>query len=122
MDEKYHPIAVLLSAFGLSSFAGIATLLRGNQVISLRVVLGAFLYSGLSGLVVALIWFRYFDENGNIYFLLGVSALAGAGGTSVIDCLLQVFLRAVRTGDLGGPIRSVPDSKKEDDHAPPTQP
>jgi hypothetical protein len=59
-------------------------------------------------------WFRFADSNGNIYFLLGVSALAGAGGTSVLDCLTQVLLRVIRSGVLTGSFTAPPEPKEED--------
>ncbi len=98
MQEKLEPLQVFLSALALSSFGGLAALLRGNQPLSARLVIAAIAYSGLAGLTIALLWYNYFSDQGNIYFLLGVSALAGVGGTTVIDFMMQMLFKLMSGG------------------------
>lgn len=125
MQDKVDPLRMLLVAFGLASFGGVAALLRSNQVITLRSFLSACTYSGLAGLVVSLLWFRYFDDEGNIYFLLGVAALAGVGGSTVLDFLLQSLLRTLRAGGLSvtfGPPMTGADAPPLPNPQPPLDP
>lgn len=97
-DDKFDPRHILAAAFAISSLGGLAALLRSNRTLSWRVVAAALLYSGISGLTIALIWYNNFSENGNIYFLLGVSGLAGIGGTTVIDFAIQYVKHIVQVG------------------------
>jgi len=85
------PIWIFISAFAISSFGGIAAKLRGEDELSWRSVIGAFLYSGIIGLIVALAWYNYFDGKSNLLFLLAISGLAGIGGANVID-IVKLFL------------------------------
>jgi len=82
-----HPFWVFLASFALASFGGVATLLRSGKELTIRTVLAAFLYSGMIGLSIGLLWYHYFEGKGNIPFLLGVSALGGIGGANVLDLL-----------------------------------
>lgn len=91
MQEKFDPLKVLVAAFTISSLGGLAALLRSKQQLTYRNVMAALLWSGLSGLLIGLTWFNYFNEQGNIFFLLAVSGLAGIGGTTVMDLLIQMF-------------------------------
>lgn len=104
-------IAVYLAAFGIASLGGLAALLRGKQELTVRNVLATILYSGVIGLIVALMWYNYFEGSDNIPFLLAVSALAGIGGATVID-LIKVFLQ----GKLSVRITSIPDEDASDGH------
>lgn len=94
LDDKLTPFQILAACFGLSSLAGVAALLRSNKILDPRTVIAAFLYSGLFGLVIGLVWFNYFAP-ANHYFLVGVSGLAGLGGVSLIDVLVQLITRGV---------------------------
>jgi hypothetical protein len=85
------PWWLFLSCFGISSFAGLAQLLRSGQPLTFRSVASALLYSGMSGLIVGLLWYNYFSGSDNLYFLLGISGLAGIGSASVIDFLTQLI-------------------------------
>lgn len=89
--NRLEPLHVFLSAFAISSLGGLAALLRSNRELSLRAVVSAVLYSGIMGLIIALLWYNWFDGQGNLYFLLGVSGLAGVGGTTVLDFIIQVI-------------------------------
>lgn len=88
-DDRLGPLQTFLSAVAVSSFAGLAALLRSNKEITLRSVLTAIIYSGTMGLTIALLWFNYGRDN--VYFLLGVCALAGIGGTSLLDFIVLVL-------------------------------
>lgn len=91
MNGKLAPLHIFLSAFAISSIGGLAALLRSKKQISARTIFSALLYSGMTGLIIALMWYEFFDGQGNIYFLLGVSGLAGIGGATIIDFIVQLF-------------------------------
>lgn len=79
------PLQVFASAFCVSSFAGLAALLRSDQPLTLRSFASATMYSGSMGLIIAFLWYKNYGEAGDPYFLLGVSGLAGIGGVTVVD-------------------------------------
>ena len=98
--NQLSPLQVLMSCFGLASFAGLASLLRSGRQLTLRAIAAAMLYSGLSGLIIGLVWFRYYaGDDPNFYFLIGISGLAGMGGASFLDFLVQ----ALRKGGVRPP-------------------
>lgn len=92
MQVAMTQLEIFTAAFALSSLGGLAALLRSKQSLSFRNVLAAVLYSGITGLIIALMWYKYFEGEGNVYFLLAVSGLAGIGGATVID-LVKVFVQ-----------------------------
>jgi hypothetical protein len=80
----------------LSSLGGLAALLRAGKVRSLtkRLVISAILNSGLFGLIVGLLlWDSYKDKN--MALLIGVSALAGFGGSTLIEFAFQVLRQVI---------------------------
>lgn len=89
MQEKLTPVEVLISCFTISSFAGLAALLRSGRPLNWRSLIAAFLYSGIFGLIIGACWYNFFDGQDNLYFLIGVSGLAGLGGTSLLDFVVQ---------------------------------
>lgn len=93
MLDKLDPMRAFAAAFAISSLGGLSALLRGGQPLTVRGIAAAMLYSGLVGLIIALLWYEYFDGKGNIYFLLGVSGLAGVGGATVVDFAIQMLSR-----------------------------
>lgn len=95
MNDKLTPLQVFLLCFGISSLAGIAALLRSNKQLTARTIASASLYSGLFGLVIGLIWYNYFAPT-NLFFLIGVSGLAGLGGVSLLDVLLQLIASGLK--------------------------
>jgi len=103
------PIWIFLSAFAIASFGGIASKLRSKSELSVRVLFGAFLYSGLCGLIVALAWYNYFDGKGNIPFLLAISGLAGIGGANVLDMIKML---------LGGKLNITVEPRSGEPHEP----
>jgi hypothetical protein len=91
MPARYEPIWVFISAFGISSFGGIAARLRSKEPVDLKSLVGAFLFSGFIGLLICLALYNYYDGKDNIPLLLAISGLAGIGGANVLD-LLMLFL------------------------------
>lgn len=84
-----EPVKLFGGIFVASSFAGLAALLRSRQKVSFRAVASAMLNSGFIGTIIGLIWYSQYRET-NLYFLVGVSILAGLGGSTTIDFVLQV--------------------------------
>ena len=89
MQDKLTPLEVFVSCFSVASLAGLASLLRSGKPLDRRVVIAAMLYSGMFGLTIGLLWYNYFGGQDNIYFLVGVSGLAGLGGTSLLELLVH---------------------------------
>lgn len=87
------PLWVFVSAFLISALGGLAGLLRSTQPIHARTLAAATLYSGVMGLIIALLWYNHFEGLGNVYFLLGISGLAGIGGVSFVDLIIKVAKR-----------------------------
>jgi hypothetical protein len=119
MQERFDALKIFITAFSISSLGGLAALLRSHKEISWRSGISAFLYSGIMGLIIALLWYNVFDGQGNVYFLLGVSGLAGIGGTTVLDFLIQVIKKGGLTinivpGDESPPVPPS-DQEKEDE-------
>jgi hypothetical protein len=83
------PFQILASAFAISSFAGLAALLRSKQELTVRSVASAVTYSGAMGLIIGMLWMNQYGTTGNPYFLVGVAGLAGIGGVTVIDLALM---------------------------------
>lgn len=106
---EFDPIKIFLSTFSISSFAGLAALLRTGRQLTVRGVLSAMLNSGLLGLGIAFIWYNWFAEN--LWFLMGVSLLAGLGGLTVLD----FFLAVMRNGGLNLEVRMDKHGKEETD-------
>jgi len=74
--------------FLIASVGGLAALLRSGQALSKRLVISAFLNSGLMGLVIALILWENFNGQ-KPHLIIGVSVLAGLGGMTTFDLVLQ---------------------------------
>lgn len=87
MNHEYDPIGVLTSCFAVASLSGIAVLLRSEKPLSVRIVFASFLYNGLAGLTIGLLWYNYF-EGKNPFFVIGVSSLAGMGLINLADVAL----------------------------------
>src|SRR3982750_2629821 len=111
MQDKLNPLTVFISAFGVSSFAGLAALLRAGKQVNKVSVASAILNSGLLGLAIALLWYTKFQDN--IYFLIGICVLAGLGGATMVDFVVQ----AVKTGGIsigGVNVQLKTDQKKDE--------
>lgn len=90
MQEKLSLWATCVSTLSIASFAGLAALLRSKQALSIRNILSATMNSGIVGMIVGLTWYQLFDGEEHVLFMVCVSALAGLGGTSLLDFLLTV--------------------------------
>ena len=112
VDDKLDPIKAFLAVFSISSFAGLAALLRSGRKLDARAVASSMLNSGLLGLGIGFLWWKYYSGEQNVWFLFGVSLLAGLGGTTMVDFAVQV-MRGRLTDMLGG--RSGIDKKKDDE-------
>ena len=90
-NEQLNALAVLLSAFGASAFAGAATLLRFAKRISKLAVISAMLNAGFLGLAIALIWYQNYRKAENVYGLIGICVLAGMGGSTLTDLFISIL-------------------------------
>jgi ABC-type uncharacterized transport system permease subunit len=61
-DDYLTPLLVFASAFGASSFAGLATLLRFAKKLSKLAVVSAMLNAGFLGLAIALLWYQNYRK------------------------------------------------------------
>lgn len=107
--EKLGPFELFVSAFGISSVGGLAALLRSKKELTVRSILSATLYSGVTGLIIAFLSYNYFGVT-NPYFLLGVCGLAGIGGSTVLDFVVT----ALQNGGLNIRISPGNDKDKEE--------
>lgn len=87
--ELIASLSIFAAAFGVSAFAGLATLLRFSRKLSKLAVTSAMLNSGFMGLAIALIWYQNYREAANIHGLIGVCVLAGMGGSTLTDVLIS---------------------------------
>lgn len=121
MQER-DPYTLFTMSYLLSSFAGLAALLRSGIPLSWRLVISAFLNSGLFGVAVAMIWTELYGEIKYPWFMLGVSILAGLGGTSLVDFAFQLIRESLRTyaQRLEKSVPVIPERQKPPD--PPAEP
>jgi hypothetical protein len=89
------PIQVFIAAAAIGGLAGLASALRTSVLLTGRYVGSSILTASLSGLLTALIGHNYVRESANVYFLLGVSGLAGYGGATLLDAALAVLVKFV---------------------------
>lgn len=92
--QRLTPLQVFASALAISSFAGLAALLRSNQPITLRAVFSSVCYSGAMGTIIAMLWMKKYGLEGDPYFLLGVAGLAGIGGVNLVDLAIIAARRS----------------------------
>ena len=102
--EPIDPLRLFGAVFGLSSFAGLASLLRSGRPVSPLAIASAMLNSGLLGLGIFLMWYTYFRNGDNIAFLVAVCLFAGLGGATVLDFIVAAVKNGginiqIRTGD-----------------------
>jgi hypothetical protein len=125
MPEQLTPLQLFVCCFALAAAGGVAALLRSGRSITWRSLLSAVLYSGLTGLVLGLVWYNYFDGQKNLFFLLGICGLAGLGGTTLMDLVVQVLSGGGITISLAAkerssrppkpPYRTIPDTEEAAD-------
>jgi hypothetical protein len=94
LDQLYHALSVFASAFFVSAFAGLATLLRFAKKLSKLAVVSALLNSGFLGLAIALLWYQNYRKEENVYSLIGFCVLAGMGGSSLTDLVFSLLAGA----------------------------
>lgn len=93
-----EPMKVFASIFLLAAVGGVAALLRSKTRITARLVISACLNSGLIGLVIALIWYSQYKDT-NLWFLIGISVLAGLGGNTTIGFVMLYVRRKLNLPD-----------------------
>jgi len=112
---ELEPLHTFAAAFVIAALGGLAGLLNGNQELKTRSVLGAMLGSGLAGLIPALLWYNYFRA-GNIYFLLGLSGLAGILGMTAVDFIVK-FLKGEGIFGVEFSVKRKKKKKKDEEEA-----
>lgn len=85
------PLWVFISAFGVSSFAGLASLLRSGLPLTRKSVASHMLNSGVLGLGISLLWYSKMRDN--VHFLVGLCVLAGLGGMASVDMFVEFAKR-----------------------------
>jgi membrane-associated PAP2 superfamily phosphatase len=93
--ETHDALKILLSCFAVASLSGLAVLLRSKRPLTVRNIVSAFLYNGLAGLIIGLLWFNY-SPNQSPYFIVGVSGLAGMGFISLVEFAQAIVVNGVR--------------------------
>ncbi len=91
VDEFIVSLSVFASAFGVSAFAGLATLLRFSRKLSKLAVVSSMLNAGFMGLAISLIWYENYQKAANIHGLIGICVLAGMGGSTLTDILISLL-------------------------------
>lgn len=92
--EHANALIVFASAFGVSAFAGLATLLRFASKLTKLTMMSAMANSGFLGLAIALLWYESYCKEENVYSLIGFCVLAGMGGSSVTDLVFSLLAGA----------------------------
>jgi hypothetical protein len=88
----YYHLKIFISIFFLSSVGGIAAALRSSKNVAVKDYISAALNSGIFGLIIGLLGWRLWGDQ-HLFFLIGFSALAGFGGTTLIDFAFQTWKR-----------------------------
>lgn len=91
LEDYLTSLSIFLGAFGVSAFAGLATLLRFAKKLSKLAVVSAMLNAGFLGLAIALIWYRNYRDANNVHGLIGICVLAGMGGSTITDILISLL-------------------------------
>jgi uncharacterized YccA/Bax inhibitor family protein len=91
VDEVIVSLSVFAAAFGVSAFAGLATLLRFSRKLSKLAVVSSMLNAGFLGLAISLIWYQNYRQAANIHGLIGICVLAGMGGSTITDILISLL-------------------------------
>lgn len=90
-EETVYSLSIFAASFGCAAFAGLATLLRFASKLTRLKVVSTLLNSGFLGLAIALLWFREFERNENIYGLVGICVLSGMGGSTLTDAVISLL-------------------------------
>lgn len=78
-------LRVLACTFVIAACSGFAAMLRSGKEYSLKEAISVTLNSGLLGLVVGLLWYNSFASRNNLSLLVGLAALAGLSGMTLIE-------------------------------------
>lgn len=82
-----NELVVFIAAFSVSALAGLASLLRSSDPITVRKVVSHILNSGSLGLGVALLWYNKYIED--VFFLIGLCIFAGLTGVKGVETALN---------------------------------
>lgn len=125
MDDDRDPQLLVGLSFAVGALSGLAHLLQSKDLdgkpvlLTIRVLLGAILNSGLFGMAIVLIWcYSGFAASTHWAFVLGLSALAGLGGQGAIDQSLKGLQRLLRAWILRT-AQNMSDDDDDDDEKPP---
>jgi len=86
-------LAALISIFG-ASLAGLAGELRSNRPLTRRSIGAALLNSAVWSLIVFLLGYGALKDD--LTYLIGVSLLAGIGGATASDFMVQLIKKGLR--------------------------
>lgn len=98
-DNDPTPLQIIAAAVAIGGLAGMASALRTSIVLTGRYVGSSVLTSILTAVLTVLIGWYYVQESRHIYFLLGVSGLAGYGGATLLDAALAVLVKFIGKQD-----------------------
>lgn len=115
MTDGWTPLIIFASSFGIAALSGLAALLRSpaNELTALRIT-SSVLNSGLLGLGISLLWYIQLQEN--LYFLVGVCAIAGLGGMTTLDFILGLIRKGGFTIQVGNNKVEFPDKVDKNDN------
>ena len=89
------PLQIIAAAVGIGALAGMAQALRTTVLLTGRYVGSSVLTSVLTAILTVLIGWYYVQETRHIYFLLGISGLAGYGGATLLDAGVALLVKIV---------------------------
>lgn len=89
------PMQFFACVFGLSSLGSIAAELQSGRKITGRSVFGAALYSGMTGVTIALLLYSRYGES-NPYLLLGIASTSGIGSVNVAHIIIKALIPAIQ--------------------------
>lgn len=81
-----NSLTIFVCAFIVSGLSSTAALLRSSDPLSFRKFISSFLNSGMLGLGIALLWYNHFFQD--LYFLIGLSLVAGLTGVKGVEVAL----------------------------------
>ncbi len=90
-ESTPNPLWVFVTSFCVAAFAGVASLMRSGISLTWVRIISAALNSGLVGLAVSLMWYAKMKDD--VFFLVGVAAVAGLGGMTTVDFVVAALKR-----------------------------
>lgn len=84
-----------LFTFLLASLAGLAAIIRIQRKFTILSIFSAMLNSGLLGLSLSLIGYKYFKDN--IEILVGGTIIIGLGGTAALETVINIVIEVARS-------------------------